>query len=456
MGEVWAHDLRARLVEALGVEHVLSGDACSRYAVQGLIPELVVRPRAAEEISGVLAAASAAGTTVVPWGGGTRMSLGYRPSSVGLVLSLERLNRVLSHDPADLTVSVETGCTLDQLAGALGAAGQMLPLDAPLPARATIGGVLATGAPGPRRLLYGGPRDLLLGVRAVDAAGTITRAGGRVVKNVTGYDLNKLYVGSLGTLAVLVEASFKLVPVPEAEATLFAIGAEPARALAVAESLAAFPVQPAAVCALSLAGLPGLAARLAAGAGDTVVAARFPGPAVAVERAIREASTAARAAGGQHIGHLEAAAHTAFWSAVGDFPATLDLPADTAVLKVSVLPSELATTLETAAAVAGEHDLRLDWLADAGIGILYLRIQAPARPASTIDTAETLGPGLRALQGTLAHRWRSSVVLACAPELKTGLPLWGADPPAIDVMRTIKRQFDPAGTLNPGRFVGGL
>ncbi len=452
-----ADELHARLVAALGAEHVLVGDACQPYAVQCRVPRLVARPADVDGVSQVLAAASASSATVVPWGGGTRMALGYPPRAVDVVLSLERLDRVLSHDPADLTVTVQAGCTLDHLAATLAAAGQMLPLDAPLSTRATIGGTLATGMAGPRRFLYGGPRDLLLGVRVVDAAGTITRAGGRVVKNVTGYDLNKLYLGSLGTLAVLVEASFKLVPLPETEATVLAVCGDPASALAVAAALADLPTQPAAVTALSLAGLPQLAVRLSVPAGNIVVAARFPGPSAAVERALQEARTAARAAGAGRIGHIEAAAQRTFWTAVADFPATLDLPSDTALLKVSALPSELGTVLDAATAVCAEQGLRLVWMADAGVGVVFLRIQAAAHgDAGDAPAEQRLWPELRALQSMLAHRWRNSVVLGCDPALKADLPLWGADPPGIDVMRAIKRKFDPADTLNPGRFVGGL
>lgn len=448
--------LRARLEAALGAEHVLAGDACQPYSVQQRVPRLVARPADVDGVSQALAAASEAGATVVPWGGGTRMAIGYPPRAVDLVLSLERLDQVLSHDPADLTVTVQAGCTLDHLTTTLAAAGQMLPLDAPLSTRATIGGTLATGMAGPRRILYGGPRDALLGVRVVDAAGTITKAGGRVVKNVTGYDLDKLYLGSLGTLAVLVEASFKLVPLPEAEATLLTMCDDADRALAVGAALADLPTQPAAVCALSLAGLPQLAARLSVPDGGIVVAARFPGPTAAVQRALQDARNAARAAGGRRSAHIEAGAQRTFWTAVADFPATLDLPPDTALLKVSALPSELGTVLDVASAVCGEQDVHLVWMADVGVGVLFLRIQAPPPSGADDAPAQRLEPGLRALQCMLAHRWRNAVVLGCDPALKANLPLWGADPPGIDVMRAIKRKFDPANTLNPGRFVGGL
>jgi glycolate oxidase FAD binding subunit len=468
MAEEWDL-LRRALAEALGADAVLA-DAAARgaYAVQGRAPALVARPADADGVGRALALASEAGAAVVPWGGGTSMALGYPPRAVDLVLSLERLNAVVAHDPADLTATVQAGCTVEQVARALAPARQMLPLDAPLPARATIGGTLATGLAGPRRLLYGNPRDLLLGVRVVDASGVLTSAGGRVVKNVTGYDLTKLYVGSLGTLGVLVEANFKLVPIPEAEGTVLATAGEPVRALAAAQALTDGPVAPAAVAVLPLAALPQLASRIPAADGEVVVAARFPGPAAAVERALDEGRAAARAAGCHRVARLDGAAQTAVWAAIADFPALVDRPADEALLKLSVLPSELGTVVETAGAVAAEHGLRLLWLADAGTGTTYLQVRAARAAASanghgaldaameSVEGAEALAPGLGALQDTLAHRWRTAVVLACAPELKVNLAIWGANPPAIELMHDIKHRFDPTGTLNPGRFVGGL
>jgi glycolate oxidase FAD binding subunit len=453
-----SEQLRTELAGALGADQVLTGEGCRPYAVQGHVPTLVARPGDVEGVGQALSLATAAGATVVPRGGGTSMALGYPPPSVDVVLSLERLSRVLAHDPSHLTATLEAGCTLDQATRALARAGQMLPLDAPLPARATIGGALATGLAGPRRLLYGSPRDLLLGARVVSAAGIATWAGEPVVRHAAGYDLKKVYVGSLGTLGVVVEASFRLVPLPEHEGTLLATYAEPLHALIAARALIGLPVGPCAVSVLLLEGLPQLAARLSATEGEALVAARFPGPPAAVERAMREGDAAVRVAGCDSVAQIEGDAQAALWDAVADFPVLADLPPDDAVLKVGVLPGEVGNVVEMAVAVAGEHGLRLYWLADAGIGTVYLRVRAlDVRPDDDEHArAQALAPGLRALQEMQTHRWRNAVVLGCAPALKADLPIWGANPPAIEIMHAIKHQFDPAGTLNPGRFVGGL
>jgi glycolate oxidase FAD binding subunit len=454
--------LREQLERALGADYLLvAGAACERYAVQGRVPALVARPGDVEGVGQTLALATDARATVVPWGGGTRMALGYPPPAVDLVLSLERLNRVRAHERNAQSVTVQAGCTLETVAQTLAGAGQMLPLDVPLPARATIGGTLATGMAGPRRLRYGGPRDVLVGVRVVDALGAVTNADARSIQSATGYDFNQLLVGSLGMLGVLVEADFKLAPLPSPAATLLAICPEPARALAVAEALRDMPDQPmwpAAVCALGLAGLPHLAAGLGAAEADVVVAADVSG-AADVERTLAVDLARVRVGDNGHVRSIEGETHDALWSAITDFPALADLPGNEALLKVQVLPSELRTVLEVGATVIGEHGLRLTWLADAAMGVLYLRVRAPAgasgEASDAEDAARGLGPGLRALQGMLAHRWRSAVVLACAPALKAELPLWGADPPGLDVMRALKRTYDPAGILNPGRFLSG-
>ena len=193
---------------------MLPAEILPGYAVDGLTPEAVALPENREALSQVMEWAARAGAAVAPWGGGTQQGLGNVPARLDLALDLTRCNRLLDFQPDDLTVTVEAGITLESLQRELAQGGKYLPLEAPQPARATIGGILATNSTGPRRFAYGPPRDWLIGIGVVAADGTESKAGGRVVKNVTGYDLNKLYTGSLGTLGIIVEASFKLSPAP--------------------------------------------------------------------------------------------------------------------------------------------------------------------------------------------------------------------------------------------------
>ena len=189
-------------------------DRLGNYAVDGLTPRAVIRPESREAVAEVLAWANAEGLKVSPRGGGTQTGLGNAAAGLDIVLDLTRLDRVLDYEPADLTATVEAGITLQAFQRELVQGGKTAAMEAPLGDQATAGGIISVNASGPLRRSYGLPRDSLIGIAVVGADGTETRAGGRVVKNVTGYDLNKLYAGSLGSLGVIVEASFKLATLP--------------------------------------------------------------------------------------------------------------------------------------------------------------------------------------------------------------------------------------------------
>jgi glycolate oxidase FAD binding subunit len=361
---------------------------------------------------------------------------------------------VLSYDPADLTIVCEAGLTHTALADVLAPAGQMLPLDVPLPERATLGGTLATASAGLRRAYYGAPRDLALGLRVADAGGNLLKTGGRVVKNVTGYDMTRLYIGSLGTLGVTVAASFKLVPRPEAEVSVIGIFPERAPALEVAARLEAMAVRPSAVVVLHAHALPTLARLTPASGGHGLCVARFPGPIAAVARARAEAEALLRAAGARTTIPLDGRDEEVFWAAATEFTAISAPGAEAAMIRVAALPSDVADIVGMASSVASEHDLALRWVADAIAGVVWLRVSLSG--ITPPQSPFTFPPGLAALQSEAVARWCSSVLMACAPELKRNLPVWGAEPPGLSQMREIKSTFDPTGVLNPERFLTGL
>src|SRR5581483_3110459 len=221
---------------------LLAGDAAAAFAVDGVAPRFVAVPATVEAAGRVLAVAAEAGLAVTPAGGGARLGWGNRPARLDLVLSLARLDRVLAHEPADLTLSVEAGARLDGLNRALAPFGQFLPLDPAREAASTIGGLIATGAAGPYRARYGTMRDLLLGVTVARADGILVKAGGRVVKNVTGYDVPKLHVGAHGTLGVVLEAHLRLHPRPAEERSWIFGFASPEAALEAAVAVRDTPV----------------------------------------------------------------------------------------------------------------------------------------------------------------------------------------------------------------------
>jgi glycolate oxidase FAD binding subunit len=204
----------------VGPASVLSGVEASPYVVDGRTPVAVVFPGSIDEVRAVLLQAGEGSVPVTPWGGGTAVSVGASPSKLGIVLNLSRMSQLLEHEPGDLTATVQAGITVRTLQTALGERGQWLSLDPPDADVATMGGVLSANAAGSRRHLYGTARDVLIGVTVVCADGAVIRGGGKVVKNVAGYDLPKLFVGAYGTLGVIVEATVKLRPRADVEVLL--------------------------------------------------------------------------------------------------------------------------------------------------------------------------------------------------------------------------------------------
>src|SRR6266568_2660423 len=219
MGEIEA--LAASIQEyAPGAQVTTETDALRNYAIDGLLPRLVVTPATVEEVAQVVALTNQQDLTLLTRGGGSRMSLGAPPERIDVLLETNQLTRLLEHEAPDLTCQIEAGLTLAALQAQLATKGQWLALDPPDAEQSTLGGILASNASGPKRLRYGTARDLVIGLRVVQATGEVAKSGGRVVKNVAGYDLNKLYIGSLGTLGIIVEANFKLQPFPIKERTL--------------------------------------------------------------------------------------------------------------------------------------------------------------------------------------------------------------------------------------------
>lgn len=401
--------------------------------VAGVQPAVVVEPASEEAIAAVLAFADGEGLKVLPRGGGAQLGLGHPPAGGDILLSLAGLNAVVEHTPGDLTVTAQAGLPLAELQAALAKEGQWLALDPALPPAATVGGVVATNASGPRRLRYGGVRDQIIGVRIVRPDGVIAKGGGKVVKNVAGFDLPKLFTGSLGTLGVIVTATFRLYPLPAASRTVTLDAADPG---------------PLCDLALRIIGSTLVASAIdLVGAGDArcTLAVRFESNR---EAALDQAEAVARLA--EHHGIAGAAAvleddeEHRFWQAAG-FAATA-AAGGALTVKASVLPTEVAGWLAALRQTAAETGLTATWRAHAGHGLIHARL---AGPESALLAAV---PRLREVA---ARRRGSLVVTGAPPELARRLDPWGPNP-ALEVMRRVKEQFDPRGTLNPGRFVGGI
>ncbi|HEX9035924.1 MAG TPA: FAD-binding oxidoreductase [Ktedonobacterales bacterium] len=441
----------ARLTRILGPSQTLTGPAAATYAPRGAPPSVVARPSNVEAARAAVSLAFEAGAAIAPWGSGSRQALGYPPERCDLVLSLERLTRVVAYDPADLTITVEAGMTHEALSTQLNANRQMLPLDPPLPARATIGGTLATAIGGLRGALYGEPRDLVLGARVIDVSGEMVRAGGAVVKNSTGYNMRRLYTGSLGAFGVITEASFKLAPMPETEETVIAACSTSQQVWEVVAHAAQLATRPAAIAAMLPSALPELARLGSYREGDALVSVRLPGEGAVVARARTALETTLRGVGAERLMTLDTAATAAFWASVNDFAALRAAPRE-ALARVSTLPSETMPAHDLAFRLTSERGLTLHWLADLQAGTLWLRF---SDHGATLP-GDAFAAALRTTLAGVARRWPQVVLLACAPAYAVDIPVWGDAPETLSLMREIKRQFDPMRLLNPGRLAGRL
>jgi glycolate oxidase FAD binding subunit len=432
--KISADALRAKLEVELGAG-VLDDDpaAPAAHCVDGKIPSLVCLPSTPDEIASILRVAAEAGAAVVPWGGGTSMRLGNIPRRVDVVVGLKKLDKLIEHDDANLTATVQAGMPFALFQEILGRRRQCLPLDPPHPARATIGGIVAANVNGPRRIMYGGARDLVVGMKMVLATGEQIKSGGKVVKNVAGYDLGKLFIGSLGTLGIITEATFRMAPLPEAAASFVAAGPLD-RCAQFAGELSSSILLPSAVTVLG----PGSIGEFVREPGTTAVAVWVEGFEEGVARHLRDLEAMARRAG--MTGHvLGAEPHQRLWEEIRDFGAD-----DTGVLfRLTVPAGAVPEILASLPVDAGKEGC---YLAHAATGTIYVSMKGDA--GNTKWFAEL---------ADLAGSHQGHAVIAAAPaELKQGIDVWGPAPPSLSLMREIKRQFDPQEMLNPGRFVAAL
>jgi glycolate oxidase FAD binding subunit len=391
------------------------------------------RPQSAEELAQALADATARGLAVAPLGGGTQLDIGAPPTRLDLALETTALDRVVEYEPADLTVTVEAGMRFDALQALLAEQGQCLALDPPAQPGATLGGLIATNSSGPLRFAFGTPRDLVIGTRVANADGTLTRAGGRVVKNVAGYDLNKLYIGSLGTLGVLTEFSFKLAPIPPAFATIVGTFSDHAALKGALSAVVRSSLSP---LALELIG-PRLAARLQLPSAWSLVM-RVGGYPQAVERQQRDLAALIK-----HYGGGAPDASPTVWE---DLAAVRgEAMRGEVVVKAGVPLAESSA----AAALLEQHLTEFEPLvwSHAGNGVAFASCSAGADAA----TLSNLRRQVVAIGGNA-----SVVVQRCPTALKREIDVWGDVGSSLGLMRALKSQLDPHNTLNPGRYVGGI
>jgi glycolate oxidase FAD binding subunit len=426
-----------RLEALLGADAVRTSDM-DRWAVEGIAPVAVVRPADAEQIAAALRLCAEHGASVVPWGGGTAMSVGNLPRAVDIVLRTDRLAAVVEHDHQNLTVTAQAGVTLGTLGAALAARNQFLPLEPPHAEAATAGGAVAVNLNGPRRARYGAARDFVIGMRAALPDGTVIRTGGKTVKNVAGYEMGRLFVGSLGTLGIVTEVTVKVSPLPEVSRTTACWARRPAALSAVTDQLFASALIPSAVV------LVNPAAGRSLGRDGYGLLVRAEGVEAAVARHERDISGWACGAGIE----VEVRAddrEDAVWRTVRDF----GWKGDAAAVRLSVPPGRAASLLGSLLGDSGSVlPESAGLVADLGTGTVWLAFDDARTAAQAL-------PGLRAL----VERGGGTLLAARVPrEVKALADVWAPAPPprALEIMRDLKQSFDPHHILNPGRFVAGL
>ena len=389
------------------------------HVVDGVKPQFTATPSSSAELADVLACANEHDAAIIPWGAGSSMPLGNVPERYDIALSTARLDGVIEYEPADLTVTVEAGLTLAKLQELLKEHGQFLPIDGP--SQATIGGLLAVGHGGPSQQAYGRPRDWLLGCRIALVDGTVVHTGGRVVKNVAGYDLSRMMVGSLGTLGVIVEVTLKVAPLPAREETLLIAHADMVEACDAIRAIAK----------------RGLALRTACVVGNKA-AYWLSGPASAVERTRRELDETIDG----NIERMDARAGVRFWIAV-----TILEDVSEVEVRATMPPSKAAAMLRQFEVLSQGLSLRMQPVVYPTVGILLARLSEGDVNAYT----DFIQQARQAAVDT-----GGSLVVTQAPAgLKARLDVWG-ESSALQLMRDLKQEFDPKSVLNPGRYVGKI
>lgn len=414
------------LQKIVGEEH--AREATEEDAVDGVTPSFVAEPGSIEETSELMKLASEEGLTAAARGSGTKMSLGNPPRDLDLILSTARMNEIIEHTPGDQVVRVQAGLKLQDLQEQLAGADQMLAIDPPeRGAGATIGGIVAANSSGPRRFQYGTIRDLIIGITVVLPEGTVTKAGGKVVKNVAGYDLSKLFTGSLGTLGIIATANFRLHPRPEASRTLAVEVTEPQLAQAAAQAIVHSQVEATAV-------------ELHYGENEKLLAVLLESIPGGIDAKEKTASFLLKQFGKVRTLSDEEADHLS--------PLTPPEVADEVVLKIGAPPVDLAAVLESVLGAAERKGLAHPRITGhAGTGVTLLGFSG---------ANEDSAAGFVAEMREIWVRRGGNVTLQRAPlTLKQRVSTWDNGGDYLGLVRRVKEKFDPRGGMNPGRFLGG-
>ncbi len=466
------------LARLLGNDSVKSDTATTAgYSVDGVTPGAVAFPKEVEQVAELVALAGRENLALLPWGGGSKMAMGNPPKRLDVVVCTEKLNRIIDVDDANLTVTVQAGvkfwdaqnrfsrqenrCYLPlddpftesdrAICSTRDNIGCFVPFDPPDVDLTTFGGMIAANSNGPRRLLYGLPRDLILGVRFVAPNGEIIGAGGKTVKNVSGYDISKLIIGSAGTLGIVCEMTARLLPLPESLQTLVVSFDSLQKAGTFIDRIFASPLLPAAVELMNAEACSGLCPN---DAGKYFVAVALEANEEAVKRMARDMLEMAKATGATGDLTLDEDKHHEFWRAVSNMgTARQKTVPDLVSLRLNYPLSAWMTIMEKCAENIAPLGVPYTTVAHAGNGVTLLDVLLDRHDdllsKKTADVVANILTACREAGGNM-------VVLKSPGTMKSKLPVWGAAGTDYPAMKRIKEQMDPKGIMSPGRFIGGL
>jgi glycolate dehydrogenase FAD-binding subunit len=446
-----------RLNDIVGAQNVIcDAQTLSAYAVDGVIPKAAARTGTAQEISELVKFAAAENLALIPTGARSKLGIGMPPARYDLAIDMTRLDRVISYDPGDLTLSVEPGIPLARLAAILAEHNQFLPLDVPFFERATVGGTLASGVDSPLRHAYGTARDFVLGMEFVTGDGSLAKSGGRVVKNVTGYDLHKLMLGAIGSLGVITRVNFKTFPLPSNTATFVAAFASSDAAAKFNLVVHKSPLRCQAVEILSPTAVASMNANRVPGVfgGDSsnqfVAVVTVAGNDAVIARCERDLRSLAQSASGSRceFTRIEDLQQKQLWAAIREFPATLQAQPEAAIIKVSCLPSDFGAFFDESAVAAKKHYTEIAHVFH-GCGTCYCLLFSPQNSPSHLAAC------CKELLDRSARAARNASIFWCGPKLKREVNVWGPPREDFSLMQRVKQAFDPHSIFAPGRFVGG-
>ncbi len=446
-----AKAVRAGFAGIVGESRVVcEEEACQSAGIDGKIPRYIVYPTSAEQVAQIAKCAADNGLAVIPCGGASKLGMGNPPRKYDVALCLRDLQKVDHYEPADLTAGVEAGTSFREFQRMVAHDGLWLPLDPPGAERGTLGGIVATNASGPLRQFYGTPRDMVLGMKIATSEGKVIKTGGRVVKNVAGYDLGKLMIGSFGTLGVIVEVNVKLYPLPSARATFVLSAGTLSIARDIRRSILNLPIEPAKLV-LADAEMARLIrpAELSLPGQEPEIWVEAIGARAVIERTWIELADLASAVGAK-IQSCEGEDIQSAWRLISDFSNYFRQAHPEGVVLRATLPiAHSEEFMSLAQQEAESAKMTVMSASQVGVGITHVGLAGAGNVNQMAALVMRLRASVEKLGGALT-------VVAASPEFKAEVDVWGSAGEGLKIMQKLKTTWDPKGVFSPGRFVASI